>query len=67
MCVTCAQRSSRWVSASVKDLSQPIKMTYVIYPIKSYILFCVGLSLFVYVSSDVAHYETFDRAIKSRA
>ena len=35
--------------------------------IKPYKLFYVGLSLFDYVSGDMAHYETFDRAIQSRA
>ena len=39
-------------------------MTYVIYPINFYILFRVGLCLFLYISGDMAHYETSDRVIK---
>ena len=42
-------------------------MTYLIYSINSYILFCVGLCLFLYVSGNVAHGETSDHVIESRA
>ena len=42
-------------------------MMYVIYAIKPYKLFRVGLFLFHYVSGDVAQCEASDRMIKSHA
>ena len=40
---------------------------YVIYALKAYLLFRVGLCLFHYVLGDVAHCEMSNHAIKSRA
>ena len=38
-----------------------------IYALKAYLLFRVGLCLFQFVSGEVAHCETSDRVIESRA
>ena len=42
-------------------------MIYIIYALKSYLLFHIGLFYFHYVSGDVAQCETSECAIKLRA